>query len=520
MKNLFKGAATFLAVLFLFSAFSQTPKVSAESIKEAEVVLHKLLFENGKLPSESPNDGKNNPFEGPELQNFEGLNDVTFAIYDVSDAYGNLKAKGKNEKEILQLLRTKENGQKVKEVTTTTEKGEKGIARFFLPETDAKGQKKVYRIEEIAAPKDQVKELGAPIILTLPYVDENGHHLSTIHLYPKNEGTEHPKTPDIEKEIENKKSSYQLGDTVSFKITTTIPEDIAELTRYEVKDKADKNLWLKEGTIKATVNGQSVMNLGKVVKENHDFRLVFQPKELSNLAGQVMEITYDMTVKGLLPLEKIANVVTVYPGDYEPITDKETITTGGKKFLKVDLDDHNIHLAGAKFVIKNHKGQYLFQQDGVNYWVDKEEDEPFEEALYTVLTSDSDGAFAISGLEFGKYELLEIKGPKGYNRNKKSIPFTIDETTYPSETSNTLTVVNERRPGGHIPGTGGNPPGETPPKTPNTPETPGTPKTPRVPFPQTGEVVKKVGPAVGIVLIIVGTVIFVVKKKNNQKGER
>lgn len=92
MKKL--GWLSVCLFLLLFKpAFTQ-----AATEKETEMVqitLHKLLFPNGQLPKNHPNDGQ----EKALLQTYRGLNGVTFQVYDVTDSFYHLREKGKTVEE-------------------------------------------------------------------------------------------------------------------------------------------------------------------------------------------------------------------------------------------------------------------------------------------------------------------------------------------------------------------------------------------------------------------------------------
>lgn len=149
------------------------------------------------------------------------------------------------------------------------------------------------------------------------------------------------------------------------------------------------------------------------------------------------------------------------PKPIEPTTPE--VVVGGKKFVKTTETATEL-LAGAKFVVKNGKNEYLsaksvdtvaaekakleaaktalntavenynkrekvedktglaevnkaqedynkaFKTAGIRYtWVDKKDAEGV-----VVLASNENGQFMIEGLEYGKYKLEEIEAPKGY----------------------------------------------------------------------------------------------------------
>ncbi|WP_282929467.1 pilin N-terminal domain-containing protein [Anaerococcus sp. Marseille-Q7828] len=149
------------------------------------------------------------------------------------------------------------------------------------------------------------------------------------------------------------------------------------------------------------------------------------------------------------------------------------VVLGGKKFVKTNQDGKE-RLAGAEFYVKNAEGKYLVadQKDATKVTeaknaldeavkaynaldADKQTDE--EKAKVTaaqeaynkafkenataykwedantnavVLTSDGQGKFEISGLEYGSYKLEEKTAPKGYAKLNGEIDFTVAKDTY------------------------------------------------------------------------------------------
>lgn len=165
------------------------------------------------------------------------------------------------------------------------------------------------------------------------------------------------------------------------------------------------------------------------------------------------------------------------PKPLEPTTPE--VVNGGKKFVKTNQDKTE-RLAGAEFYVKNKAGQYLAiktkddtakddakkaldkaieeynamtkeQQEGTDGTAKKAEINTLQEAYnkafieaaqqYTwvndekqaiVLTSNAEGQFEITGLEYGKYDLVEKTAPKGYAKLNGPIEFEVKEGSYTS----------------------------------------------------------------------------------------
>ena len=69
-----------------------------------------------------------------------------------------------------------------------------------------------------------------------------------------------------------------------------------------------------------------------------------------------------------------------------------------------------------------------------------------------IVTSRKDGTFAVSGLPYGDYQLLETKAPKGYRLGSKPIPFTVSANSL--DDGVVIRIENAPAPPGTIPKTG------------------------------------------------------------------
>lgn len=104
--------------------------------------------------------------------------------------------------------------------------------------------------------------------------------------------------------------------------------------------------------------------------------------------------------------------------------DKVIVFTYELDVTKVDGQDANKKLAGAEFKLMNaNKTKYAIVENGkVTGWTENEKQG-------TVLTSDNNGLFTVTGLDDNKYYLKETKAPDGYNTLKDPIEFVIQATT-------------------------------------------------------------------------------------------
>ena len=127
----------------LLALFGFSHQALAEASQASvQVTLHKLLFPDGQLPEQQQNTGE----EGTLLQNYRGLNDVTYQVYDVTDPFYQLRSEGKTVQEAQrQLAETGATNRKpIAEDKTQTINGEDGVVSFSLASKDSQQRDKAY----------------------------------------------------------------------------------------------------------------------------------------------------------------------------------------------------------------------------------------------------------------------------------------------------------------------------------------------------------------------------------------
>jgi|GEM_PF-221841 len=433
------------------------------------VVLHKLLFDSGTLPDRAFNDGSQNPF----LKDYDGLNGATFSVYDVSEAFYQLRGQ-----EPYRSMPTTEAVQTIQETlshqeaddkepilsqVTATVAGEKGIAIFDLPAKTANGLDRIYLFKETAFP-EEVKAISEDFVLVLPVFTAAGAQLNTIHLYPKNEA-EKPLDPidsDLTKKVVGDRTDFAIGETITYKLTTVIPNDVGSYQTYTLSDKADPSLTLvnysesgenakaKQG-IQIAVKDAEVSDFYDIsIHNGQEFLITFDPTALKEHGGKTIVVSYQMQ---LLPLKhydaadfsyQFPNVAILTPGPHPTLTAEAMVETGGKHFVKVDRQETGVVLAGAEFIIQDMKGQTLIYEEGSFDWV------PPSNSAETiphrvVLTSNNEGLFAISGLRFGSYRLVEIKAPDNYIVLTEPIDFDVSTYSGSNADKTRLRIVNTKK---------------------------------------------------------------------------
>lgn len=504
MKRWVKYLA-FLALLvpFFFSG-NQAQAAEADSVN---IILHKIVFPNGEMPDDLLNTGDTNGEHASLLQEYRGLNDVTFEAYDVSAKFYELRAKGQSVTDAqaaLSALSADELGTPVATQITSELNGEDGTASFSLP-SKVGDKDAVYLFHEAAAP-DIIKEKSHDLVVVLPVENSAGENLSTIHLYPKNEEVVHEE-PGFEKTVTGKQESYTFGDIIPFAINVEIPKDILDYKKFVINDTADPSLVFQADSLKVSESGQAIPAIYELTASEHGFSINFTDiKALGKFAGKELTISYDMMLVATDPEGSSFANEAVLDTDHETITKEVTVNTGGHHFVKVDLKDTQTTLAGAKFRVIDEKGQFLAKTaEGYTWTTDKN-----DPALVT-LTSSKDGSFAINGLAYGKYALTEIKAPAGYELSKTPVAFTVTKDSYTAGATGVLQVVNLKTPE----------PAE--PVVPVTPEKPEAPKPGPVDkvidkvFPKTGEAKNRMLVIIGAILIAVVAVVWWQNKKGKEE---
>lgn len=423
-----------LLLMVLFPFLWMAPPASSETADEVNIILHKLVFPENKLPEESENTGEE------RLKEYAGLNDVTFEVYDVTTDFYRLLDETNNdiEKVLAKLQGMDVSGHPVlMQKTTAPEKGEDGIATFTLPSKSMVGavtQDAIYLFRESKAPAN-VKRKAADMIVSLPIIDEKSkQEKKTIHLYPKNELSQ----PTFEKEIVDQADSYQYGDQIRYRLTTKIPESLTGYSFYRISDQAASGLLLEGDSLNVSIEGNVFDGYQKTEISDHGFNLLFDVGKLSAYTGKKLTVEYtmrlDKTKTNDFEWLNRAELET----DHDKIVKEKKVRTGGKKFIKVETANEKKVLADAEFLVKNTEGAYLHEDEKSYHWY--REIRP--DSIVKLLSNPS-GTFEIQGLRYGNYLLEEVKAPQGYVLSKKDVAFEIKENSY-SMSNGVLKIVNQK----------------------------------------------------------------------------
>lgn len=219
---------------------------------------------------------------------------------------------------------------------------------------------------------------------------------------------------------------------------------------------------------------EGTVTLSKGTTENYTWKYLNKDKQYKVVEVEsktLSDAEYTEAKDGTI---KVTNHKSNNPKPLNPTEPK--VVTGGKKFVKTNQDGSE-RLAGAEFYVKNAQGKYLVadQKDATKVTeakkaldkavekyngldADKQTDE--EKAKVTaaqeaynkafkensiaykwedkadnavVLTSDGQGRFEITGLEYGEYKLEEAKAPEGFaklNKDEEQLKFKVEKGSY------------------------------------------------------------------------------------------
>lgn len=369
-----------------------------------------------------------------------------------------------------------------------------------------------YYVEENLAASDGYKVQGAgneektitsaakPFIVAVPMTNPTGDGWNTdVHVYPKNQGLNPEKEPDV--------PSINVGDKVKWTITANVPSDIADYQKFDVIDELDKRLNFVDGSVKVVGLDSSGTEVIELINPD-DFRVEHSDatdtaKEkilvsltaagIAKLATNDIEkvaISFDTTVNGNITSDEeneIKNDATIEfdngsttDSDKTPISEVHTgeikidkTYSGGTvvesaqfqlaktaqnaedgEYLRVILDSTNTYIVD---IVAPGEGGY----DTAKQWValpshtDTGENLGLYGDVFYVESFEGLKTYTESGgsKDFESYYLVETKAPEGYNLLDEPLEVTFTEAD--SNTKHVHTEAIENKKGFTLPNTGG-----------------------------------------------------------------
>ena len=275
--------------------------------------------------------------------------------------------------------------------------------------------------------------------------------------------------PDVDKQVQKHgdantwqdAADYNVGDKVPYKITVTVPENIARLKTFVVKD-TPTNLDDDKSTIRVQyvdATGTTTLNQGtsenpreikairEIVGSNSDkgFEIEFNPDKMANYAGKEIVITYSATLKDAAVSTTAGNtnkVSLVYSNkvktdvapetkdDKKQVQDETVVYTfkikinktneGGTGLNGVEFDLYKEVPAGTTNAITGNPAKEL-GLDITKSWL-KVNTQP----LTTKTVGSENGILEVNGLANGTYKIVETKTLKDYNLLKEPVDVTLN----------------------------------------------------------------------------------------------
>lgn len=288
--------------------------------------------------------------------------------------------------------------------------------------------------------KVNVTKVSVPFLVSLPFTGKNGETVTDLKVYPKNStGTATIEKKIVEDSAEKDTTVANIGDTIKYKVTYSIPVGENGLESLVVTDTMSKGLTFDTNNIE--VKNEDVVvsadNYTVESKQNPNGNgstittITFTEKYCKSLeknTTQNFTITYTATLNKDAVLGQSGNTNDVFvtyrnTGDVDRDTEHKSTTkvfTYGIDLLK--KGEGVDKLVGVKFTLtdENDKGVNIEKNDSNNFYTPGG-------SSNTVTTGD-DGKIYIRGLKPGTYKLTETKTNNGYVLLKDPVVIVITPT--------------------------------------------------------------------------------------------
>lgn len=258
-------------------------------------------------------------------------------------------------------------------------------------------------------------------------------------------------TPDLDKKIvegENKVkgNTVNIGDTVNYELSTTIPYYGGNYPKFNIVDKLN-GLTYKENSLKVTADGKELtagtdytLTVNEAKNEITVDFVVNGAYTLNQYQSKALVVTYAATVNQDAALNGVANVndATLNFTKDSKVDGKDGSSNDKTYTYTFDIDgtadgsltnelitkvgttssEQKVKLAGAEFTL--YTDAALKTVYGTAY--------PENKKFNGVVVTDKNGQMTMTGLKAGTYYLKETKAPKGYTLNDTVYTIVIDAT--------------------------------------------------------------------------------------------
>ena len=288
--------------------------------------------------------------------------------------------------------------------------------------------------------KVNVTKVSVPFLVSLPFTGKDGKTVTDLKVYPKNStGTATIEKKIVEDSAEKDTTVANIGDTIKYKVTYSIPVGENGLESLVVTDTMSKGLTFDTNNIE--VKNEDVVvsadNYTVESKQNPNGNgstittITFTEKYCKSLeknTTQNFTIAYTATLNKDAVLGKSGNtnaVSVTYKNTGD--VDRKTEPTGTPKVFTYGIDllkkgEGVDKLVGVKFTLtdENGKGVNVEKKDSNNFYTPG--------GSSNTVTTDNNGKIYIRGLKPGTYKLTETKTNNGYVRLKDPVVIVITPT--------------------------------------------------------------------------------------------
>lgn len=277
--------------------------------------------------------------------------------------------------------------------------------------------------------KVNVTKVSVPFLVSLPFTGSDGTTVTNLRVYPKNStGTESIDKNIIENNTKKKTTVANIGDTINYEVTYSVPVPENGLTELKIVDTMDKGLTFKNEASNITViNDKGAEGSEKKLTYNTEYTVSLDEakntvtidfaKYLNSLqknSTETFTITYTVKLNENAVLGQTGNKNKVYLeyqnyGEKEPkkTTDKDTtVFTYGIDLTK--KGEGTDVLEGVKFELTDSENQPVkVQKNGTNEFYTPG-------GTSNEVTTATGRKIYIRGLKPGTYKLTETKTKAGY----------------------------------------------------------------------------------------------------------
>ena len=298
----------------------------------------------------------------------------------------------------------------------------------------------------------------------------NGQYAALVRVHSTTVGVDiKGALPTVVKKVNGEGATHaQIGDTLTFTLTSTIPDMSAYNTyTFNFKDTLSKGLtfgqveFVKvEGVTDPLTVGTDYTVTTPTASDNTLAVAMkdFKAKQQAN-AGKTITVTYTATLNkdavvgghgntNSATIQYSNNPSTGGTGESEP--SKVRVFTYGftvDKYTGDNYTDAATRLAGAKFTLAPKNGDpmsFVKVKDGnatENAVYRVATDDEKASTTTTTITTPANGKVEFRGLENGEYTLTETKAPAGYNKLASAIGVKVDGRNDGTDTTNATVTI-------------------------------------------------------------------------------